>query len=58
MDHPTRGGTYTRDPVTGALSPDVAETAQDAPEADPVPVEADTGPTDPAPQPTSKKGGK
>lgn len=58
MDHPIRGGTYTRDPVTGALTPDVAEAAQDALEADLVPVEADTGPADPAPQPTSKKGGK
>lgn len=54
-DQPTIGGTYTRDPVTGALTPDV--TVVETPVVDPVPVEADDSPDDPAPQ-TSKKGGK
>lgn len=53
-DQPTSGGSYTRDPVTGQLTPEV-----EAPVADPAPVErqAEETPADPAPS-TSKKGGK
>lgn len=59
MDQPTSGGTYTRDPVTGQLTPDVVAPAAETPEADPAPVAADDSPADPAPQTTiAKKGGK
>lgn len=57
-NQPTSGGTYTRDPVTGHLTPDVVAPAPETPESDPAPVAADDSPADPAPQTTTKKGGK